>query len=138
MPALGAMQDGLGNPSFENVVSGCDWRSRRTRAELFPSPAMTGRQLGGQHTVAFLNKMTAFSDWNFLPAIPINLTIRHKNGIKAGFVEWDVLLCVPEQVCKLIALEREHLIWRPELAFHKHIEDFFSKNFHAGISQTMR
>lgn len=105
MPTLGAVQNGRGDPTFQNVVSGGDWRPRRTGADFFLSPAMTERQLRCEHAVAFFHKMMAFGDWNFLPAMPIDIAILPKNGIQAGFVEWDVLPCMPEQLFKLIALE---------------------------------
>ena len=97
---------------------------------------MTLRQLGSLHAFALLNEVMAFHDRQFMPAIPFDIAILPKNGIKAGFIERDVLPCMPEQLRKLISLKCQHVLRRPILAFHQHVENPLMNIVHGGNSQT--
>ena len=86
---------------------------------------MTGRKFLGQQFGVALAKIGAGDEGDFVPAVPINLAICFENSIKPGFIEWHGCFRVPEQLCKLAALEFKHPLRRPELAFHQHFVDAF-------------
>ena len=78
---------------------------------------MTRWQFGGQHTVALFNKMMAFDDWNFMPAVPVDIAIGTENRIKAGLVKWHVGLGMCEQLLELVALKRKHSLRQANTGF---------------------
>ncbi len=99
---------------------------------------MTRWQLGGQHAFAVVYEVVAFQNWQLVPAVPIDFAILRENRIKASFVEWNVLPGMLQQLGKLTALEGEHLLRQPILAFYQHIENFFLHFAHQANSRTKR
>ena len=90
------------------------------------------------HDMPPVAQVSTGDDGDFVPAVPIDLAIAFENWIKPVPVERNVFPGMAEQLGKLAALEFKHPLRRPELAFHKHIENFLLQLAHKENSRTKR
>ena len=88
---------------------------------------MAGWQLTRQQLISAFAEIGAGDDWDFVPAVPINLAAFLEYRIKPRFVEWHCCLCMVKQLRKLAALEFKHLFGRPVLTFHQHFVNALPK-----------
>ena len=87
-----------------------DRNARRTGGAEILGGAVAGRKFPASNSVRLLAEIGTGDNGNFVPAVPINITIFFEQGIKAGFVEWHSCPRMAEQLRKLAALKFKHLL----------------------------